>query len=247
MIDLICNYDAKGLLMSSANGLSGYVDYDGRATQIGPVGLAAGAAPPPFEQTTKVRLYDHSYGLDAGNPVHPALNAELTNVADTAASPGIGVDSIGTAATSDIGSAAILSADYPPAVMGIVGLDVQASFIHSASTASYVFGANRALLAGGASFGSLSIQGALIGNTVTFSGTPAANAVLYSSPTVTITLDKQAISDFLPPSGGAVGPNRITTDALDIHLNNAQLFGKTISGDIVLGESSAALWPPLHA
>jgi hypothetical protein len=61
---------------------------------------------------------------------------------------------------------------------------------------------------------------------------------------VTITLDKQTISDFLPPSAGAVAPNRITTDALDIHLNNARLFGKTISGDIMLGKSSAALWPP---
>lgn len=235
------------LVSSSADGLSGSVDYAGGTTPIGPVGLAAGVAPPPFDQSTKIGLYDHRYGLDAGDPVHPALNVELTDLVDRAASPGIGVDSIGTDATSDIGSATILLADNPTAIMGIVGLDVRASFIHSESAASYVFGANRGFLAGDASFGSLTISGALIGKTVTFSGTAAADTVLYSSPTVTITLDKQTVSDFLPPSDTGVDPNRITTDALDIHMNGAHLFGKTISGDIVLGQSSATLLPPLHA
>jgi hypothetical protein len=95
-------------------------------------------------------------------------------------------------------------------------LDVRASFIHSESSASYVFGPDRGFLAGDASFGSLTISGALIGKTVTFSGTAAADTVLYSSPTETITLDKQTVSDFLPPSDTGVGPNRITRDALDI-------------------------------
>jgi hypothetical protein len=112
------------LVSSSADGLWGSVDYDGGATPIGPVGLAAGAAPPPFDQHTKVEFYDHNYGLDAGDPIHPALNVELTDLVDRAASPGIGVDSIGTDATSDIGSAAVLLTDNPRAVMGIVGLDV---------------------------------------------------------------------------------------------------------------------------
>ena len=39
----------------------------------------------------------------------------------------------------------------------------------------------------------------------------------------------------------------ITTDALDIHLNNAHLFGRAISGDITFGVTSASLFPPLHA
>jgi hypothetical protein len=89
--------------------------------------------------------------------------------------------------------------------------------------------------------------GALIGETLTFSGDAAANTILYRSPSVTITLDKQMLSEFLPPSASSpTGPNQITTDALDIHLNNAHLFGRTISGDITLGVTSAALFPPLH-
>jgi hypothetical protein len=235
------------LVTSSADGLSGSVDYDGHVTPIEPSGLAGGVAPPPFDQTTTVGTYDHNYGLDAGDPIHPALNVELTDLEDRAASPGIGVDAISTGATSDIGSATILLTDNPIAVMGIVGLEVKANFIRSESTASYVFGANRGFLAGDASFGSLTIGGSLMGKTVTFSGTAAANTVLYSTPTITITLDKQTLLDFLPSTGAAIGPNRITTDALDIHLNSAHLFGKTISGDIVVGQSSAALLPPLHA
>ena len=79
-------------------------------------------------------------------------------------------------------------------------------------------------------------------------GDAAANTILYQSSTVTITLDKQTLSDFLPPSTVApIGPNRITTDAIDISLNNAHLGGQTLSGDIALGETSASLFPPLHA
>ena len=130
------------------------------------------------------------------------------------------------------------------ATLVLLGLSVSATFIHSKSSASYVFGPNQGFLAGDASFGSLTIGGSLIGGeTLTFSGDVAANTVLFRSSTVTITLDKQTLSDFLPPVTTAavppVSPNRITTDALDIQLNKASVGGQTITGDIRLGESSA--------
>jgi hypothetical protein len=69
--------------------------------------------------------------------------------------------------------------------------------------------------------------------------------VLFHSSTVTITLDKQTLTDFLPPVSAGAGPvpallrDRITTVALDIQFNKAPLFGQTVTGDVRIGESSA--------
>jgi hypothetical protein len=200
-----------------------------------------------------VAAFDHTYSLDPTDFFHPTLHIDATKIVNTASSAGIGVDSISTQATSDIGSANFLLTDNPPDILSILGLSVSARLVHSDANASYVFGPNRGSLSGDASFGSLRIAGALIGGeTLTFSGDAGANTIPYKStsksPSVTITLDKQILSEFLPPSASSpTGPNQITTDALDIHLNNAHLFGRTISGDITLGVTSAALFPPLHA
>jgi hypothetical protein len=82
---------------------------------------------------------------------------------------------------------------------------------------------------------------------LTFSGDAAADTVLYKSSTVTITLDEQTL--LLPPgaTGGAIGPS-ITTDAIDIQLNNAKFGNQTISGNFDIGQSSAgySLFPPAH-
>lgn len=235
------------LVMASADGLVGLLDVGNTQITLGPVGEVSGAAPPRFHNTKSIAAFDHTYNLDPANLLHPTLQIDATGIVNTVSSAGIGVDSISTQASSDIGSANILLTDSPPNILGILGLSVSAKFIHSESDASYVFGPNRGFLTGDASFGSLAISGALIGKTLTFSGDAAADTIFYKSPTVTITLDKQTLSDFLPPSAsGPIHPNQITTDALDIHLNNAHLFGQAISGDITLGVTSASLFPPLH-
>jgi hypothetical protein len=236
------------LVLSSADGLSSYLDVGSHQTSFGPVGLASGAAPPAFHQTKKIGAFDHTYNLDPTDSNHPTLQIDATDLVGAASSSGLGIDSVSTQATSDVGSANILLTDHPPFALGVLGLSVSATFIHSASSASYVFGANRGFLSGDASFGSLAIGGALIGKTLTFAGDAKANTILFQSSSVTITLDKQIRSEFLPPSAATpTAPNRITTDALDIHLANAHLFGQTITGDITLGETSASLFPPLHA
>jgi hypothetical protein len=233
------------LVLSSADGLSGQLDVGSHQTSLGPVGLASGAAPPAFHQTKKIGAFDHSYNLNGTDPDHETLQIDATKLNSTASSSGLGIDSVSTQATSDFSSANILLTDSTPFALAVLGLAVSANFIHSESSASYVFGPNRGFLSGDASFGSLLIGGALIGKTLIFAGDAKANTILFKSLSVTITLDKQVRSEFLPPSAAA--PNRITTDALDIHLTNAHLFGKTITGDITLGETSASLFPPLHA
>ncbi|MDQ2803634.1 MAG: hypothetical protein M3Y41_13500, partial [Pseudomonadota bacterium] len=47
---------------------------------------------------------------------------------------------------------------------------------------------------------------------------------------VTVTLDKQLVTS-----------TGVTTEAIDIGLNNAQVFGTTVSGDLVIGQSHADL------
>lgn len=236
------------LLLSSADSLSGYLDVGSSQTSFGPVGQAAGAAPPAFHQTRRIAAFEHTYGGDAVGANRATLQIDATNLVNTANSAGLGVDAVSTQATSDLGSANIVLTANPLNTLSMLGLSVSATLIHSESDASYVFGPNRGYLDGGASFGSLMIGGALIGKALTFAGAPTANTILYQSASVTITLDKQTFSEFLPPSGLApIRPNRITTDAVDISLNHAHLFGKTISGNITLGETSASLFPPLHA
>lgn len=80
----------------------------------------------------------------------------------------------------------------------------------------------------------------MIGKELTFSGEAAANTVLFSSPTVDVTLDKQTFADLISCGPKCTTtPVSITTDAIDISLHNAPLFGRTVSGDIVIGETSA--------
>lgn len=247
------------LLQSTADSLSGSLQVGNHVTSFGPVGEVAGTAPPAFHQTKKIGQFDHSYDLNPPLLLAPTLRIDTTNLVNNVVSRGIGVDTLGADATANIGSATILLTDGWLATPILLGLSATATFIHSKSAASYVFGPNRGFLAGDASFGSLSISGSLVGGkTLTFSGDAAPNTVLFHNSTVTITLDKQTLSDFLPPvAPGAVIPpllaNRITTDALDIQLNKASLFGQTITGDIRIGETSATYFhspippPPVPA
>jgi hypothetical protein len=232
------------LVQSAADSLSGSLQVGTNVTSFGPVGEVAGTAPPAFHDTKKLGLFDQTYDLNPPLLLAPTLAVDTTNLVNSVASPGIGVDTLEAAATATIGSATISLTDPAVASPVLLGLSVSATFIQSASTASYVFGPNQGFLAGGASFGSLTVSGSLVGSkTLTFSGDAAANTVLFHSATVTITLDKQTLSDFLPPvTAGAVppvSPNRITTDAFDIQLNNASVGGQLVTGDIRLGESSA--------
>jgi hypothetical protein len=145
--------------------------------------------------------------------------------------------------TADIGSADFVLTDNPQllrGVLGLLGLSVSASHVHATAEYAHVYGVDRSFVTGDASFGSLSLGGALIGKALTFSGDAAPNTVLFSSPTVTVTLDRQTVSDLI--SNGltkTLTPAGIVTQAIDISLHGATLFGKSVSGDIIIGQASA--------
>jgi hypothetical protein len=234
------------LISAASDGLSASFNDAGYVTDIGPLANASGSAPPAFDSKTTISALHRSIDLDPHSPARPTVTIDARTMVDEAKSAGFGVDDISASATSSIASLNLLLTDNPLSALSVLGLSVSATFIKTGADASYVVGPNSGFLSGDASFGSLTIGGALIGGTVSFRGSAPANLVLFDSPTVKITLDKQDISGFYPPAPAAVtaGPgNRITTDALDIQLNNARLFGQNISGNIDIGQAFATLWP----
>jgi hypothetical protein len=241
-------YTMLKLVSSLADSFSGNLDADGFTTTFSPFDLVSGAAPPAYDYTRTLAAFDKTYDLtpaEANSPTLDQANSltlemQATHMVDTASSAGIGVDSIGANGAANLASANFVLADNLLSTLSVLGLSVEASGIHSDSNSSLVSGPNEAVLSGDASFQSLTVTGALVGGkTLTFSGDAAANTVLYSSSTVTITLDAQTL--LLPPAAtsGIIGPS-ITTDAIDIRFNDAKFGGHTISGDFAIGQSSAS-------
>ncbi len=236
------------LVSSSANSFGGSLDADGFTTTIDPFAPVSGSAPPAYDDTSRIALFDHIYDLTPAEANTLSLMMQATDMVNTAKSPGIGVDEIGASGAADLGSASFVLADTPGPTQPLskLGLSVKATGIHSGADSSFVFGPNEGSLGGDASFDSLTVTGKLVGDkTLMFSGDAAKNTVLYKSATVTITLDDQHL--LLPPaaSSGIIGPT-IATDAIDIQLNHAKFAGQTITGNFDIGQSAAsyALMPP---
>jgi hypothetical protein len=234
------------LVSSSADSFSGSLTADGFTTTVDPFAEVSGAAPPKYDHRRRVASVDHMYELTPSESDDLSLEMQARRMFNRAHSPGFGVDDIGASGDADFRTAHMLLTDTIGTTgPTVLGLSVEATGIQSDSTSSFVFGPNQGTLAGDARFGSLEISGALVGGkTLTFSGDAAPNTVLYSSSTVTITLDEQRL--LLPPSaaGGVVGPT-IFTNAIDIQFNGAKFAGNTISGHFDIGQSSAG-YPLIH-
>jgi hypothetical protein len=228
------------LVSSSADSFTGSLKADGFTTTVAPFAPVSGSAPPAYDQAKTAAYFDHLYELTPSEFNDLSLQVQARQMFNAASSAGLGVDQIGANGTADLSSANLLLTDTV-GLTGptVLGLSVAATGVHSDSNSSLVFGPNRGFLAGDASFQSLTITGALVnGRTLTFSGDAKPDTVLYSSPTVTITLDEQTL--LLPPAttGSVIGP-MISTDAIDIHFNGVNLIGNTISGHFDIGQSSA--------
>jgi hypothetical protein len=245
----------QAVVSSSANGLAVHLSFDGKAAQAGPIARVRGSTEPAYDQTASVARLDRTLSLEPGNPLDPSLRIQASRIHTEAASGGMGIDSVSASGATDIGSAAFVLTDNPHSpggILGLLGLSISMSHVHATAEYAHVYGMDRSFVTGDASFGSLSLGGALIGKTLTFSGDAAPNTVLFSSPTVTVTLDRQTVSDLI--SNGltkTLTPAGIVTQAIDISLRNATLFGKSVSGDITVGQASAGagsgpVWANLH-
>lgn len=178
-----------------------------------------------------------------------------------ASSPGFGVDVISSSASEHIGlvAATIYASPEDPSVPEppdaieiqslVVGLQVSANAISSDASASHVFGNARSFFSSTADFGSLSIDGPLLGQSdpVTFSGAADPNTVLVDNDRVVVTLNKQELLDahgrlVADPTAAST----VLSQALDIHLKGQPAAGQPpgffagpFSGDIIVGVSVA--------
>ena len=239
------------LVSSSADSFSGSLNADGFTTTIDPFAPVSGSAPPAYDDTTQDRFFRPHVRSDLGGGEH--------SVPDDAGHPHGQHRGMGPAsAWMRSGRAARRISARPVSCWPILRVPCcrQAFWAcrwrRPGSIAVRIRPScsdrNEGSISGDASFHSLKVTGALLGgDTLTFSGNATPNTVLYSSSTVTITLDEQTL--LLPPAAasGIIGPT-ITTDAIDIHLNHATFAGQTITGNFDIGQSSAsyALMPP-HA
>jgi hypothetical protein len=128
-----------------------------------------------------------------------------------------------------------------------VELSVKATGMESESNSS--IGPNGdSFLSGDASFHSLTVTGALGGGeTLTFSGSAAADMVLYKSSTVTITLDEQTL--LLPPgvTDGSISPSITTGSTFSSTTRSSAIRRSPATSKSARASASYGLTPPAHS
>ena len=232
---------------ASAFGITASFTSGGVTTVINPVNRLAGGTTTTFDKAKNSGAYQKILIVSAGATPVPALVVNAKNFLSHVKG-GFGVDTIsaeGDATTTGLDISLQL---YPP-VPGPVPqpfLHITATRIHD--TASYNFVAPA--LAGvdaHADIGGLAVGGSLLhGVTLQYSGTPAQNHVLFQSPTLTITVNQRISSELISCTPKCVvSPVSIGANALEITLNNANLNGHRVSGQIDISGTQGGSELPL--
>jgi len=240
---------------SSGNAFMARFDQRAEATAIAGVAIASGKGPQAYQMVRKLRYFQQPLLIQSGHLPLPEMNVNLSDVIDTAKSPGAGIDTVSSEGDSVIGSASVFFTSYQcPACASPVFdiLSVQATRI--SASARYFFGApGPATYRGSTKLGSVTLSGQLIGNNaVTYpGGSPAPNTILYKngktedSSTLVITLNRQQRAGTVAFCGGGPAsscpftPSNITTTAIHIRLHGAIIAGKPVTGDIDIGQTAA--------
>jgi len=230
---------------NSAFGIDTKFETKGMATRLGPIGFVSHNNNGAYDKTVHVGSVNETAPIVA-QPVPPTIFINASGINSEVKSSGIGVDSETTQASTSVDRASLMLNLNPPPPGSVPVpqpyLQVQSSGISSQANFNTVF-PNFTSASGSSSVRSLKIIGSLVGTTpLTYSGSAPPNTVIYDSPTVTITLNKQIEEEVISctePGGCVTKVYAITVDAVDISLNKADVDGYKVSGDIVLGESQA--------
>ncbi len=220
---------------------------DYMTTQLGPVAAIQASAPPAYSKAKAVRSFTGSIAVPplVPNTIFPIVanfTANASMLRSHVGSSGIKLDSVSASGQSAIAAANLLIANpdgrtaAPPSVPF---LTVAAGDVATSANYEKVFPSS-VRVSGSAGFGSLSISGSLVGNTViTYSGSAPKNTVLYRSPTVAITANEQQVTGTISCPPCTFVPTAIEVHALDIKLDRALVDGRPVSGDIALGAALA--------
>ena len=80
------------LVSSSANSFGGSLDADGFTTTIDPFAPVSGSAPPAYDDTSRIALFDHTYDLTPAEYNTLSLDMQASHMVNNAEMGGIGVD-----------------------------------------------------------------------------------------------------------------------------------------------------------
>ena len=217
---------------SMADALAGRFIADGDLTILPAVAPTQGNAPPSYNY--KEAVPDYVTVLDiAHNGAPPAaLYAHLTGVWDHVMGGEFGADSHVSEGDTSIATALLmLNLDPMPSPAGSVPMLISATGVHASASYRVVRGSS--LVSGTAEFSELMITGTLLGGrTLTYSGIPPVNYLLFSNAEVSITLNEQVAKECTVTDG-------IQVVAVHVALTNADIAGRIVSGDFFLGEAQA--------
>ena len=241
--------EAEPIISSSATGIDAQFTVDAIGTELGPIVTVTGQVPDAYDESAHVGKVLDYLVIAPGPRPNPGLVVAASGVYAHVVSKGTKAVSVTTTGEASVGTLALSLQKVPPlSPLGLgkgLYLTVVAKKVASSSSFTQVFPKIR-LGNGSASFGSLSITGPLVdGKVLEFSGTAPKNKVLFKSATVKITLNKQKTIGLIAcyPTCGLT-PAGVVTDALAIHLEDADLGGELVSGDIVIATASAGSREP---
>lgn len=233
---------------STAYGIYAAITERGNTVTFGPVADVEGNIPPAYNKSVAAAPVHRIVPLLSGSSVTPSLFIDAADFESHVASEGFGVDAVSTEANTLIKAidlALMLNPPPPIAARGILPqpqpfLQLSARRITSTANFTKVF-PKLITDTGSAYFGGLTVSGTLVGNRrLTFTGDADKDTILFRSPTVTITLNQQTQVGLISCSPICVfTPDSITTNAVDIYLDHANVNGRIVSGEIVLGQAFA--------
>jgi hypothetical protein len=245
-LSALCAFATPAFAGSGANtalGIDTHFETKGLATHLGPVGFVSHNNNGAYDKSVHVNSVSENAAIVPQSPP-PTIFLNGSNITSDVKNSGITVDSETSEATATVGRAALMLNLNPPPPTAVVPQPyLQISGKNFTSSANFnTFVPPRVTAFGSSSVENLRIFGSVLGSAVvTYSGSAAPNTVVYDSPTVTITLNKQVESGIISciPDPCTFKVTGITVAAVDISLNKAMIDGHKVTGDIVIAQAQA--------
>ena len=228
---------------STSLGVQASFTSGGVATQLGPVASVVGQPSGRYDYVQKVASASETV-INAPLLTRPTASLTVTNLTAHATASGLGVDSRSSASDAAAGDVMVKLSTNPPPGSGlpsVLYLSMDARSALSNANFSQVVGSNSNYANGSVQIGSLNISGALLGGaTVKFYGPASANTIVYETPTVKITLNRQILTELITCFEACkITPTKIDVAAVDVELHDAAVGGTKISGHILIGDDTA--------
>jgi hypothetical protein len=220
---------------SSAFGLSANFTTGGVNTAIEPVNPLNNGTASVYNKTRNSGAYNKVLPLDTGT-APPVLTVAASNLRSHI-SHLFGVDTSYVVAQATASGLTLNLAPLKGASTIVVAPYLQITVESVQQTGNYNWVApNRTMVSSAGSIKNLVVTGTLVGGkTLTFSGVPKPDQVLFQSPTVTITLGQSISAELISCMPKCVTtPYFINTSGLQVTLTNAAMGDRKVSGQITV-------------